>query len=204
MLPNCTWPSISPSILSASCTPLLQEILVANYRHAVAHDIQRHASLNPVVRCQRRLLPPHLAMLILPVRGTAPVRFAKLFFFFWQRFLGPFPGVFLRFSDTTSFCSKSFLHCTWTIHLYGDLNGGGHHFRRINLAIGVPDEAVVLVLRCRETETWISYDSSIVSFAIKHRTDRCTAYNGHITGVTEMLSWTLQVDSALIDRKFVY
>ena len=152
MLPNCTWPSISPSILSASCTPLFQEILVASYGHTVAHDIQRHASLNPAVRSQRRLLPPHLAMLILPVRGTAPVRFAKLFFF-RQRFLGSLPGLFLSFSDATSFSRESFLHCTWTIHLYGDLSGGGHHFQRINLGIGVPGGAVVLVLHGRETET---------------------------------------------------
>ena len=140
-------------------------------------------------------------------RSVARLQFASSnSFFFRQKLSSPFPGLFLCFSDTTSFSRETFLHCAWTIHLCGDLNGGGHQLDRINLGIGVPDEAVVLVLvlHCRETKNWITHASCNVSFAIKHRPDRCTAHVGCVTVATVMRSLTVQDDPALIDRRLVY
>ena len=86
-------------------------------------------------------------------RSVARLQFASQSFSSSGRGSLALPGLFLSFSDATSFSRESFLHCTWTIHLYGDLNGGGRLLQRINLGIGVPGGAVVLVLHGRETET---------------------------------------------------
>ena len=69
-------------------------------------------------------------------QSVARLQFAssKLFFFrHW--FLGPFPGLVLCLSDTTSFGRESCLHCGWTAHLQADLGGDGHQFLHINLGM---------------------------------------------------------------------